>query len=305
LAFAFQLPAPLRRCAPCLAHIGIGRGLTASPLPHHRTYESRLRRFGGLSWGERAPNRSVISQHASRKFILEAEQRSPPRRMPSRRSIPGHYSRPPFRPSARLRVPTMPSADFCGAVREDASALSPSPGHPADLPWSAVIPSVHRRRIDQARPNCGWRALLSRASSPQAYHTSYPVRVPRPARSFHAAFRPHLAVTPWRFPGPSAPRTPGQGTCTPKHDSMHGTHARHEPRAPARRLQALVSLHNTLRCCYVWKKLGASGALWQSGRRRGSASEGRRFLGAFYARWFAGLRCPGGYVCGGRRFILL
>ena len=26
--------------------IGIGRGLTASPLPHHRTYGSRLRRFG-------------------------------------------------------------------------------------------------------------------------------------------------------------------------------------------------------------------------------------------------------------------
>ncbi len=26
----------------------------------------------------------------------------------------------------------------------------------------------------------GWRALLSRASSPRRYHTSYPVRVPRP-----------------------------------------------------------------------------------------------------------------------------
>ena len=35
-----------RRYAPCLAHIGIGRGLTASPLPHHRTSGSRLRRFG-------------------------------------------------------------------------------------------------------------------------------------------------------------------------------------------------------------------------------------------------------------------
>src|SRR5687768_8711446 len=28
---------------------GIGRGLTASPLPHHRTDGSRLRRFGRLS----------------------------------------------------------------------------------------------------------------------------------------------------------------------------------------------------------------------------------------------------------------
>ena len=168
--------------------------------------------------------------------------------MPSRRSIPGHDSLPPFRPSAHPRcglayplphlsalgcltslacgAPTMPSADFCEVVRGDDSPLSPPRGHPADLPRSAVIPSVHRRRIYKARPHCGWRALRSRARSPRAYHTSYPVRVPRPARSFHASFRPHLTVTPWRFPCPSAPRTPGQGTCTPKHDSMHGTHAR-------------------------------------------------------------------------------
>jgi hypothetical protein len=32
-------------------------------------------------------------------------------------------------------------------------------------------------------------------------------------------------VRPWRFPCPAAPRTPGQGPFTPKHDSMHGTHA--------------------------------------------------------------------------------
>jgi hypothetical protein len=33
------------------SRIGIGRGLTASPLPHHRTYGSRIRRFGRLSRG--------------------------------------------------------------------------------------------------------------------------------------------------------------------------------------------------------------------------------------------------------------
>jgi hypothetical protein len=96
------------------------------------------------------PNWSVFSRRASRAFIPEAEPRPTPRRMPSRRSTPGHHSSLPFRPSARYRVPTMPSADFCGAVREDSSALSPVPGHPTDLPRSAVIPSVHRRRIDQA-----------------------------------------------------------------------------------------------------------------------------------------------------------
>jgi hypothetical protein len=35
--------------------IGIGRGLTASPLPHHRTYGSRIRRCGRWSQGETSP----------------------------------------------------------------------------------------------------------------------------------------------------------------------------------------------------------------------------------------------------------
>ena len=171
------------------------------------------------------PNRSVISRRASREFIPEDETRSPPRRMPSRRSTVGNDSLPPFRPSARARVPTMPSADVCGAVREDSSPRSPHPGHPADLPWEAVIPSVHRRRMYTAQSMGGWRTSRSRARSPRLSHTSSPVRVPRPAPSFHASCRPHLAVTPLRFPCPSAPRIPGRGTCTPKHDRMHGTHA--------------------------------------------------------------------------------
>jgi len=187
------------------------------------------------------PNRSILSRRASREFIPDARA-STPRRMPSPRSTSGDSSFPPFGPSARSRVPTMPSADFYGAVREDSSALSPGSGHPVDLPRSAVIPSVHRRRIYKVRPSCGWRTSWLRAHSSRTYHTSYPVRVPRPAPSFHAAFRPHLAVTPLRFPCPSAPRIPGRGTCTPEHDRMHGTHARHEPRVPARRLHALVRL---------------------------------------------------------------
>jgi hypothetical protein len=165
--------------------------------------------------------------------------------MRSRRSTPGHHSSRPFRPSARHRGPTMPSADVCGAVRADASTLSPGPGHPTDLPRSAVRPSVHRRRMDQGRPSCGWRTLWWRAHSSRACHTSYRVRVPRPAPSFHAAFRPHLAVTPWRFPGPSAPRIPGRGTCTPKHDRMHGTHANVHRRPSGRPVQRLVRRDGT------------------------------------------------------------
>jgi hypothetical protein len=117
---------------------------------------------------------------------------------------------------------------LCGRLRAGQGGVLPPqsyPGHPAALPRSAVIPSVHRRRMYQAQSTGGWRALRSRARSPRRYHTSYPVRVPRPAPSCHAACRPPLTVTPWRVPGPSAPRTPGQETCTPTHDRMHGTHA--------------------------------------------------------------------------------
>ena len=183
--------------------------------------------------------------------------------MPSHRSTSGDYPCPPsgLRPtrvavpplgcpafqalgcltSVACAEPTMPSADVCGAVREDCSALSPEPGHPA-IPVVSCHTFVHRRRMYQARPKCGWRALRSRAHSSRAYHTSYPVRVPRPAPSFHASFRPHLTVTPWRFPCPSAPRTPGQETFTPKHDRMHGTHGKAERRGGCvpRPLQRLV-----------------------------------------------------------------
>ena len=142
--------------------------------------------------------------------------------MPSGHSTRDDNSSLPFGP-APIAGGTMPSADFCRAVREDCSPLSPEPGHPADLLRYAVIPSVPRRRMYTVRPSCRWRTLWLRAHSSRAYHTSYPVRVPRPALSFHPSFGPHLMVTPLRFPCPSAPRTPGQGTFTPKHDSMHGT----------------------------------------------------------------------------------
>jgi hypothetical protein len=119
------------------------------------------------------PNRSLVSRRASGEFIPGARSDPTPRRMPSHRSTSGRHSSRPFRPSARSRCgsaylfprlsalgcrtslagagPTMPSADVYGAVREDCSPRSPA-GHPADLPWSAVLPSVPRRRMYQVRP---------------------------------------------------------------------------------------------------------------------------------------------------------
>ena len=128
----------------------------------------------------------------------------------------------------------MPSADCCGTVREALASLSHFPSHAT----SQGIPQLSRGK-SQSRPRInagftkhslsGWRTWWSRAPSSQDCHASSPVRIPRPAHSFHASFRPRLTATPLRFPGPSAPRIPGQGTFTPKHDSMHGTHAAAKP----------------------------------------------------------------------------
>jgi len=169
--------------------IGIGRGLAASPLPHHRTYGSRIRRFGGCSQGDTYPNRSLVSRCASGAFIPGARGLTP-RRMRSHRSTSGDDSSPPFGPSAHPRCgsayllprlsalgcltsvacagPTMPSADFCGAVREDSSALSPCQDTPqisrGKLSYRRCIDAgfiKHSPRVDgglhgrvPARPDC-------------------------------------------------------------------------------------------------------------------------------------------------------
>ena len=97
--------------------IGIGRGLTTAPLPHHRTYGSRIRRFGRLSRGDTSPQPERRLPACQPRIHPRSPSIAPtPRRMPSRRSIPGHDSLPPFRPSARSRGPTMPSADGCRPV---------------------------------------------------------------------------------------------------------------------------------------------------------------------------------------------
>jgi hypothetical protein len=114
----------------------------------------------------RHPNRSVVSQRASREFIPGARYDPTPRRMPSHRSTSGNNPFPPFGPSAHPRCgsayllprlsalgcltsvacaePTMPSADFCGAVREDCSALSPI----QDTPQISRGQPSYRRCVD-------------------------------------------------------------------------------------------------------------------------------------------------------------
>ena len=195
------------------------------------------------------PNRSVVSRRASREFIPDAGHEA--------RHLAGcHLAAPPQATTPLHRSglrPTRVAAPpiCCPAFRPwGASRASPAPGLLCPLLTSArrsgriAPPSVlyqdtpqisrgqlsYRRCIDAGfikhAPTVDGGLCGRVPSSSRAYHTSYPVRVPRPAPSFHASFRPHLTVTPWRFPCPSAPRTPGQGTFTPKHDRMHGTHVR-------------------------------------------------------------------------------
>ena len=192
------------------------------------------------------PTGACVSRRASRAFIPAAKPRSTARWMPSGRSTPGADTTPPFRPSARalrLRVSVPPpcslglppeprlrraydaAADFCGAVREDSAARRPGQDTPpiarGQLPDRRCLDAgfiTHAPAVDGGLGG-GVPSLLSVPHLVSG-------RVPRPAPAFHAAFRPHLAVTPWRFPGPPAPRIPGRGTCTPKHDNMPGTHAR-------------------------------------------------------------------------------
>jgi hypothetical protein len=61
-----------KSCSPrvtsAVISIGIGRGLTASP-PHHRTYGSRIRRFGRFRQGNLPPNRSVVSRRAPARRV--------------------------------------------------------------------------------------------------------------------------------------------------------------------------------------------------------------------------------------------
>ena len=119
---------------------------TIGTLPSHPTGQT-----GHVSGGSadvvrviRHPDWNVVSRRVSREFIPGARDALTPRRMPPHRSTSGHDSSPPFRPSARFCVPTLPSADCCRAVREDSSALSPY----QDTPQIARGQLSYRRCID-------------------------------------------------------------------------------------------------------------------------------------------------------------
>ena len=107
--------------------IGIGGGLTTSPLPHHRTYGSRIRRFGRFSILAHAQALAGGSprQHNARSGTL-----------PCKRHLLSLYDRSGLR--LRSAQPTMPSADFSpgsGRITPPSARFRGTP-----LPWAPERP---------------------------------------------------------------------------------------------------------------------------------------------------------------------
>ena len=144
----------------------------------------------------------------------------------------------------------MPSADFCAAIRRPHGLLSP----PSDTTQISRGKSHHLHRTPAGSTawtldGYGLRDLLLTRPVQTA---SYPIPVRRVAALLHAAFRPHLAVTPWRF----ASTSPPSGCAGDSHPQVmkHARHTKKGRLSPAlevsMRLRALApegSLHHSSR----------------------------------------------------------
>src|SRR6266702_7643873 len=100
--------------------------------------------------------------------------------------------------------PTMPSADFCAAVRAPRGDLSPI------VETQRRPPEVRSTAFTARPPDLPPRPLMTVdfaiiGSLVRPGRPRYPVFVHRAAALLHAFFRPHLAMTPLRFANPSPP----------------------------------------------------------------------------------------------------
>jgi hypothetical protein len=186
-----------------------------SPLPHHRTNGSRIRRFGRLS---QCAKQTAHARQPERHFPPRQRRLHPShrayapraRRMQCRRSLASDFSSLllPSRGTVRAfdgSPPTMPFADFFLAVRGNRSPLSQFLPHAESQGTRKTsrgktqnVPRVDAEFIKHT-PTGRWRTSRSRARSSRVYHTSDPVRIPRPALLDWASFRPHLTMTPLPF----------------------------------------------------------------------------------------------------------
>jgi hypothetical protein len=151
------------------------------------------RGLGTLRWRHFGLHPSFrCRRSASAEMLSRARARSP------------FYLPPSFRPSAKRVPPTMPSADFCVAIRPPYDDLSLESG------TQHRSPEVRSTAFTARPPDLPPRSLMT---ADFAIHCSlvrpgrprYPVLVHRAAALLHASFRPRLAATPLRFANPSPP----------------------------------------------------------------------------------------------------
>jgi hypothetical protein len=102
----------------------------------------------------------------------------------------------------RIAPPTMPSADFCAAVRSPYGDLSPVARTPRRPP--EVRSTAFTARPPDLPPRPSMTSDFVRPGRPR-----YPVLVHRAAALLHASFRPHLAMTPLRFASNPSPSSGG------------------------------------------------------------------------------------------------
>ncbi len=103
-----------------------------------------------------------------------------------------------------IAPPTMPSADFCVAVRPPCDDLS------LESETQRRPPEVRPTAFTARPPDLPPRSLMTvdfaiTCSLVRPGRPRYPVLVHRAAALLHASFRPRLAATPLRFANPSPP----------------------------------------------------------------------------------------------------
>ena len=120
------------------SRIGIGGGLTTSPLPHHRTYGSRIRRCGRFS---RLTHAQALVCRSPRPHNARSGT------LPCSRHLTTLCDRSGL-PS--VPVGTMPSADSSPGISADYSVLSPFPWHATSLGTGEVSRGKlsHRQCVD-------------------------------------------------------------------------------------------------------------------------------------------------------------
>jgi hypothetical protein len=125
----------------------------------------------------------------------------------------------------QIAPPTMPSADFCAAVRPPCDDLSLESG------TQRRSPKVRPTAFAACPPDLPPRPLMAVdfaiiGSLVRPGRPRYPVLVHRAAALLHASFRRRLATTPLRFANPSPP-----GWIKDFHLQAVG-HARHTKKGP-------------------------------------------------------------------------